>query len=53
MAQRGRNLLVLSQDDVVDAAELPTRLLSWLKHEVLLNHAEASLQWLIILISFI
>jgi hypothetical protein len=55
MAQRGRNLIVLDQDYVVDAAKLifVTRLLSGLKCEVMLHHAKASLQWFIILVSFI
>jgi hypothetical protein len=55
MPQRGRNLMALDQDFVVDAAELPTstfaaRPLSGLKCEVMLHHAEASLQQLIILV---
>jgi hypothetical protein len=50
--------MVLVQDYVVDAAELPTstfatRLLSGLKCEAVLHHAEASLQWLLVLVSFI
>jgi hypothetical protein len=50
--------MVLDQDYVVDAAELPTfafttRPLSGLKSEVMLHYAEASLQRLIILVSFI
>jgi hypothetical protein len=50
--------MVPDHDYVVDAAELPTsafspRLLSGLKCEVVLHHAETSLQQLIILISFI
>jgi hypothetical protein len=51
-------LMVLDQDCVVDAAGLPTstfatRVLSGLKSEVVLHHAQASLQLLIVLISFI
>jgi hypothetical protein len=58
MARRGRNLVALDRDYVVDAAELLTsafvaRLLSRLKCEVMLHHAEASLQLLIILVSFV
>jgi hypothetical protein len=58
MARRGKNLIVLDQDYVVDAAELltstyATRPLSGLKFEVMLHCAEASLQWLIILVSFV
>jgi hypothetical protein len=58
MAQLGRNLMSLDLDYVVAAAELPTsafatRPLSGLKCEVVLHHAEASLQWLIILVSFV
>jgi hypothetical protein len=58
MARRGRNLMVLDQDYVVDAAVLPTstfatRQLSGLKCEVMLHHVEASLQHLIILVSFV
>jgi hypothetical protein len=49
--------MVLDQDCVVDAAELPTfafatRPLSGLKCEVVHHHAESSHQWLIVLISF-
>jgi hypothetical protein len=49
---------VLEQDYVVDVAELPisafaTRPMSGLKCDVVLHHAEASLWWLIILISFV
>jgi hypothetical protein len=45
-------------DHVVDGAELPTcafatRLLSGLKCEVMLHHAEVSLQLFIILVSFV
>jgi hypothetical protein len=58
MAQRGRNLMALYQDYVMDAAELPisafaTSPLSGLKCEVMLHHAGASLQRLIVLLSFI
>jgi hypothetical protein len=47
-----------NQDYVVNAAELPTsafvtRLLSGIKCEVVLHHAEASIQWLIVLVSFV
>jgi hypothetical protein len=50
--------MALNQDFVVDAAELPTstfatRPLPGLKCEVTPHDAEVSLQWLIILISFI
>jgi hypothetical protein len=45
-------MMVLYQDYVGDAAGLPTSA-SGLKCEVILHHAEASLQQLIILISFI
>jgi hypothetical protein len=50
--------MVPDQDYVMDAAELPTsafatRALSGLKCEVVLHHAEASLQRLIILVSFV
>jgi hypothetical protein len=50
--------MILDQDHVVDAAELPTsafafRQLSGLKCEVVLHHAEASLQRLIVLIFFV
>jgi hypothetical protein len=50
--------MALDQDHVVDAAEIPafpfvTRLLSGLVCQVMLHHAEASLQHLIILVSFI
>jgi hypothetical protein len=46
MSLRGRNLMALDQDYVVDATELPTsafatRPLSGLKCEVKLYHAEA------------
>jgi hypothetical protein len=48
--------MTLYQNYIVDAAELPTSTfttgpLSELKCEVMLHHAEASLQWLIILVS--
>lgn len=48
--------MALDQDCVVDAAELPTsafatKPLSGLKCELMLHHAEASLQQLIILVS--
>jgi hypothetical protein len=51
-------VIVLDQDYVVDAAELPTsafatRPLSGLKCEVMLHHAGASLQRLIVLVSFV
>jgi hypothetical protein len=44
MARRGRNLMALDQDYVVDVAEFPTsaftiRPLSGLKCEVVLHHA--------------
>jgi hypothetical protein len=57
MAQRGRNLMALDQDYVVDAAELPTsafstRPLSGLKCEVVLHHAEAGLFHLMALHNF-
>jgi hypothetical protein len=50
--------MALDQDHVLDAAELPTsafatRPLSGPKCEVMLHHAEASLQWLNILVFFI
>jgi hypothetical protein len=50
--------MAVDQDYVVDAAELPasafaTRLLSGLKCEVMLHHAEASLQRLIVLVFFV
>jgi hypothetical protein len=50
--------MALDRDYVVDVAELPTsafstRPLSELKCEVMLHHAEASLQWLIVLVSFV
>jgi hypothetical protein len=49
MARRGRNLMALDQESVVDAAALPTsafatRPLSRLECDVMLHHAEASLQ---------
>jgi hypothetical protein len=44
MAQKGRNLIALDQDDVVHVTELPCPPLSGMKCEVLLHHAEASLQ---------
>jgi hypothetical protein len=58
MARRGRNLMVLDQVYVVDAAELPTsefatRPLSRLKCDFVLHQAEASLQLLIVLVSFV
>jgi hypothetical protein len=58
MAQRGRKLMVMDHDYEADAAELPTsaftaRPLSGLKCEVVFHHREASLQCLIILISFV
>jgi hypothetical protein len=51
-------MMALDQDYVEDAAELPTsafatRPLSGLKCEFVLHHAEASLQQLIILFSFV
>jgi hypothetical protein len=50
--------MVLHQDYVVDAAELhisayATRPLFGLKCEVMVHHAESSLQWLIVQVSFI
>jgi hypothetical protein len=58
MAHRGRNLVAINQDYVVDAAELnistsETRPLSSLKCEIMPHNAEAALQWLIIQVSFI
>lgn len=58
MARRGRNLMMLDQDYVVDAVELPTsvsatRLLFGLKREVVFHHAKASLQQLIVPVSFV
>jgi hypothetical protein len=58
MARTDINLMALDQDYVVDAAELPTsayaiRPLSGLKCEVVLHHADASLQWLSVLVSFV
>jgi hypothetical protein len=56
MARRGRKLMALDQDYMVDAAELPTfafatRLLPRLNCEV--HHAEASLQQSVFLVSFV
>jgi hypothetical protein len=50
--------MALDWDYVVDAPELPisafvTRLLSKLKCEVMLHHAEVSLQWSFVLVSFV
>jgi hypothetical protein len=50
--------MALDQDCVVDAAEVPTyafatRLLSGMRCGVVPHHAEASLQQLIILVSFV
>jgi hypothetical protein len=50
--------MTLDQDYVADAAQLPTsafatRPLSGLKCEVMLHHSEASLQQLIVLVSFV
>jgi hypothetical protein len=58
MSRIGKHLMAVDHDYMVDVAELPTsafatRLLSGLKCEVMLHHAEASLQRLIIMVSFI
>jgi hypothetical protein len=55
MTQTSRNMMALDQYYVVDPAECPfaTRPLSGLKYEAVLHHAEASLQWLIVLVSFV
>jgi hypothetical protein len=58
MTQRGKQIIVLDHDYVVDAGELlasisATRLRYGLKCEVMLHQAEASLQKVIILVSFI
>jgi hypothetical protein len=58
IAWRGRNLKVLDQGYVADDAEIPisasgTRPLYRLKCEAMFHHAEASLQLLIILVSFV
>jgi hypothetical protein len=50
--------MALDQDYVVDSAQLSisafaTKLLSGLKCEVMVHHAEASLQWLIVLVAFL
>lgn len=57
MAPSSRHLMALDQDYEVDAAGLPTsalaaRVLSGLKSEVMLLHAEASLQLLIFQVPF-
>jgi hypothetical protein len=51
-------MIVLDKDYVVDAAGLltlifATRLLSGMKCEVMFHHAKASLQWFIIVVSFV